>query len=341
MTTERVSRPSSGALSGETGEGSPDRASGAAAPNVDRLNVNRLRLTLLLIVLGWTFAYNVWIKEQSPVRAFFGILDTISDDFVGGSAAALVVGCGIVVVFSFTKLYTQVISNVYSFRILEDLVYGELLAGRYREFFGKLLRISEQPPPDTVFPTRISSLIFAMCLLYSLSWFYVMLFSEALYFVCWSAGVTLELRDSQSLLLLPMLAMAIPFSARVMAYLRYPYAQDYADFMPGALFVLLLVGAMGRLYGSSDHVFFLVQVFQNREFSQSFLRNGAFLAFIPLFFEVGYWFRDMHRWESATLGGESAPAFEAGGPAPLAETVARSVTDNPDDRDEASASSPG
>jgi hypothetical protein len=263
-----------------------------------RPNINRLRLTLLLIILGWTFAYNILIKEQHPIRAFFGILDTISDDFVGGSAAALFVGCGIVLVFSVTKLYTQVISHVYSFRILEDLVYDDFFTGRYRSFFGKLLRIEQQPQPDTVFPVRVSSMVFAMCLIYLLSWVYVVLFSEALYFVCWSAGVTLRLQDSESLLLLPMLAMAIPFSARVMAYVRYPYAQDYADFMPGALFVLLVVGAMGRLYGSSDHVFFLVQVFQNRDFLHSFLRNGAFLAFIPLFFEVGYWFSDMHRWES-------------------------------------------
>lgn len=202
---------------------------------------------------------------------------------------------------SFTKLYTQVISHVYSFHILEDLVYGELFQGRYRQFFSRLLRISEQPQPETVFPVRVSSMVFVMCLLYALSWLYVILFSEALYFVCWSAGVTLQLHDSQSLLLLPMLAMSVPFSARVMAYIRYPYAQDYADFMPGALFVLLVVGAMGKLYGSSDHVFFLLQVLENGEFLQSFLRNGAFLAFIPLFFEVvtGLW-----RWPVGNLDHE-------------------------------------
>ncbi|TWU23441.1 hypothetical protein Pla52o_29770 [Novipirellula galeiformis] len=272
-----------------------------------RLNVAGLRITLLLVILGWTFAYNMLIKGQHPVRAFFKILDTISDDFVGGSAVALAVGCGIVIVFSVTKLYTQVIAHVYSFRILEDLVYDELFQKRYRRFFSRLMRIDEQPTPDTVFPTRISSLVLALCLLYTLSWVYVLLFSEALYFVCWSAGVRLPLRDPQSLLLVPMLAMAIPFSARVMAYIRYPYAQDYADFMPGALFVLLLVGAMGKLYGSSDHVFFLVQVFENREFLQSFLRNGAFLAFIPLFFEAAYWFTDMQRWETAQDELDSKP----------------------------------
>ena len=56
----------------------------------------------------------------------------------------------------------------------------------------------------------------------------------------------------KNLQLLPTLALAIPFSARVMAYLRYPYAQDYADFMPGAVFVLLLVGTLGYVFHSDD-----------------------------------------------------------------------------------------
>jgi len=279
-----------------------------------RATATRLRLALLLVVLGWTFVYNLMIKEQHPVRAFFQILDTISDDFVGGSAVALAVGCGIVAVFSFTKLYTQIIAHPYSFRVLEDLCYDELFQGNFKRFFVRLLAIDQQAQPETVFPVRVSSLLLTMCLLYTLSWIYVLLFSEALYFVCWSAGVSLPLRDPQSLLLLPMLAMAIPFSARVMAYIRYPYAQDYADFMPGALFVLLVVGTLGKLYGSSDHVFFLKQVFENREFLQSFLKNGAFLAFIPLFFEAGFWFADMRRWESKPDASEtpttSPPAEE-------------------------------
>jgi len=276
-------------------------------PNRDRrATANRLRVSLLFVVLGWTFVYNLMIKGQHPVRAFFQILDTISDDFVGGSAVALIVGCGIVAVFSFTKLYTQIIAHPYSFRVLEDLCYEELFQRKYKRFFVRLLAIDQQPQPETVFPVRVSSLLLTMCLLYTLSWFYVLLFSEALYFVCWSAGVRLPLGDSESLLLLPMLAMAIPFSARVMAYIRYPYAQDYADFMPGALFVLLVVGTLGKLYGSSDHVFFLKQVFENREFLQSFLKNGAFLAFIPLFFEAGFWFVDMRRWESKQVVAETS-----------------------------------
>ena len=46
-----------------------------------------------------------------------------------------------------------------------------------------------------------------------------------------------------------------------MAYVRYPYTQDYADFMPAAVFVLLLVHGTGKAASSdrTDQKFFLLQ----------------------------------------------------------------------------------
>jgi len=136
--------------------------------------------------------------------------------------------------------------------------------------------------------------VFCSGLIYAMSWIYVILFSEALFFVSWSAGVDLPVNE-KNVLLLPTLALAIPFSARVMAYLRYPYAQDYADFMPGALFVLLLVAALGYLFGSPDQEFFLLRVTRNDSYLFSLLTNGVFLAFIPVFFELMFWMFELGR----------------------------------------------
>jgi hypothetical protein len=258
----------------------------------------RLRLTIIAVVVVWTFFYNLLIKDLGLVAAFFKILDTISDDFVMGTLFTILVGCGIVAVFSFTKLYTQIIANIHSFRILEDLYYEDLREGRVRGFLSKAIRLQDQPLPEDPCPTRVGSLLFAFTFLYVMSWLYVVLFSEALFFVSWSAGVDLPI-TSHNLLLLPTLALAIPFSARVMAYLRYPYAQDYADFMPGAVFVLLVVAALGYLFQSDDQKFFLLQVIAEPEFLRAFLRNGAFLAFIPVFFEAVFWL--------ARLGGDEPP----------------------------------
>ena len=74
-----------------------------------------------------------------------------------------------------------------------------------------------------------------------------------------------------------------------MAWLRYPYTQDYADFMPGAVFVLLLVAALGYLFQSEDQKFFLTQIWASAEYTRIFLRNGLLLAFTPVFAEAIYW----------------------------------------------------
>jgi hypothetical protein len=269
-----------------------------AAPGADAASTrNRLRLAIIALILIWTFFYNLLIKGQGPTRSFFRILDTISDDFVMGAAVTIGVGVGIVLVFSLTKLYTQVIANVHSFRMIEDLAYEELPNRQFRRFCSKILHFQELPSPLTVCPARVSSLILAASFIYLMSWIYVLLFSEALFFVSWSAGVDLPLDDPNNLLMLPTLALAIPFSARVMAYLRYPYAQDYADFIPGAVFVLLLVAARGALFGSDDQQFFLLRVWKDTGYRLNFLRNGIFLAFIPVFFESAYWLYELSRGE--------------------------------------------
>lgn len=253
---------------------------------------------IVLVVVCWTYAYNVLIKGHGPLVAFFKIVDTISDDFVIGSLLTIAVGAVVLALFSVTKLYSQIMANAQSFRILETMLIEDLARWRLREFAVKLLNFREQPQPDGCCPSRVWGVLAGLALLYFVSWIYVVLFSEALFFASWSAGVNLDITE-RNVVLMPMLALSIPFSARVMAYLRYPYAQDYADFMPGAVFVLLVVGSLGFLFESNDQQFYLVRVFSDPTFVSGFLRNGLFLAFIPVFFESACWIVELSRHPAA------------------------------------------
>lgn len=253
-----------------------------------RARRNRLRVAILAILAIWILTYNLLVKGQDPVTAFFRILDTISDDFVIGTALTFGMGVAIAVVFSFTKLYTQIISNVDSSRILEDIYDDTVPRGDFARFFSRLLHFDDEQRRLDPYPRRIGALLFAFGFLYVMSWLYVVMFSEALFFVAWSSGVDLPITE-KNLLLMPTLALAVPFSARAMAYLKYPYTKDYADFMPAAAFVLLIVATLGYLFQSGDQKFFLTQVYENPEFLLSFAKNGAYLAFIPVFFEGVYW----------------------------------------------------
>jgi hypothetical protein len=171
---------------------------------------------------------------------------------------------------------------------LENIIEETLWKGKVKDFFRRILNFEEEEQPDTFYPSRIYALMVSFSIIFMMSWIYIILFSEALFFIPWSAGVDLPI-DDKNVLLMPTLALAIPFSARVMAYLKYPYAQDYADFMPGGVFVLLLVVTLGFLFQSEDQKFFLMQVYENKQYLMQFMKNGLLLAFVPVFFEGVYW----------------------------------------------------
>ena len=59
--------------------------------------------------------------------------------------------------------------------------------------------------------------------------------------------------------------------------------------MPGAVFVLLIVATLGYLFQSEDQKFFLAQIWKNKYYLVIFIKNGVFLAFIPVFFEACFW----------------------------------------------------
>lgn len=248
--------------------------------------------SIVLLLLVWAFLFNIVVKEHSAIVAFFEIIDTITENLVMGSIVTVFMGFGIVTVFTVTKLYTQIISRTGSFRMIERLFKEEVSQGNWKEFGRRLLHFEEEVESEDVVPDNLSSILIALSLLYLMSWVYVLLFSEALFFVSWSAGVDLPI-TVENIELLPTLALAIPFSARVMAYLRYPYAQDYADFMPGAVFVLLLVGSLGYLFHSDDQQFFLLRVWHDQQLLREFLRSGLTLAFVPVFSEALFWMFDI------------------------------------------------
>ena len=78
--------------------------------------------TIILSILAWALLYNLIVKEQGLVQALLQIVDTITEDLVMGSMVTVSVGLGIVLVFTLTKLYTQIISVAASFRMLEVLI---------------------------------------------------------------------------------------------------------------------------------------------------------------------------------------------------------------------------
>ena len=248
-------------------------------------------MTCIAIALGWLWVYNIVVDDMGWIEGFFKILDGVNE-LVIGVITLSVIGLGIVAVFTLTNLFTQSMTNLYSMRIVEDLLRDHLFKGEVKAFFGKLINLNALPQPDSPLPRYVSSAIMVMAYHYLLAWFYLVVFSECLWFAAWSAGVYLDLYP-ETMSIVPMFAVAIPFTARLMAWFRYPYADDYAGFIPGILFVVVLLLAFVAYMGGPFQYF--VEDIYNREVDGffvegslfwKFLREGCIIAFYPVFGEL-------------------------------------------------------
>ena len=61
---------------------------------------------------------------------------------------------------------------------------------------------------------------------------------------------------------------------------------------------VLIVAALGSIFESDDQKFFLLQIWNNPDYLRTFLKNGLYLAFIPVFFEGAFWIMELSREET-------------------------------------------
>ena len=260
-----------------------------------RKGANATMIVSVGLTLGWLFIYNLVVNDMGIVLAFFKILDGIND-LVIGMLTVVAIGIGIVVVFTLTNLFTQTITNLYSMRMIEDLIRDHLFKGEFRTFIYKLVHFDDLPKPLSPFPRYVSSALLVFAYHYLISWFYLIVFSECLYFAAWSAGVYLEFYP-ETMNIIPMFAVAVPFTARLMAYLKYPYAQDYASFIPGILFVVVLLLAF-VVYMKGPFQFLLEDIYNQERIGYfargalfwKFMKDGVMIAFYPVFGEVVFFY---------------------------------------------------
>ena len=86
-----------------------------------------------------------------------------------------------------------------------------------------------------------------------------------------------------------------------------PVAAMFGIYVAG----MVVVTALGYLFGSNDQQYFLLRVWQKPEYQLEFMRNGALLAFIPVFFEGAFWLVELSRREDDDeAGGLDAPPKE-------------------------------
>ena len=113
----------------------------AMSPEERRALVKGANATLMVslsLTLLWLYAYNLIVHHMNPLLAFFKVLDGIND-LVTGMLGVVAIGVGVIVVFTGTVLFTQTITNLYSMRLMEDLIRDYAMKGKWRDFINGLV----------------------------------------------------------------------------------------------------------------------------------------------------------------------------------------------------------
>ena len=76
------------------------------------------QVVLALLIL-WSLLYNVLIKKQHLFEAFFGIIDTLTEDLFMRAGYGLFTAICIIVITFLSQRYTQMLANNSFFRQME------------------------------------------------------------------------------------------------------------------------------------------------------------------------------------------------------------------------------
>lgn len=252
--------------------------------------------TILLCLLVWTVLYNLIVKDHSPTEAVLRIVDTLTEDLVVTSFVSVALAVGVVLCFLLTNFYTQLLTELGSFRILEKVIVEETKSDNLTLLINRVFRFAEEPKPRFVFPIRMNSVLISSSLYYAMSLIFLVFISEGMYLIFVLVEPELPL-TMQTVELIPRLALSVPLSIRFMAYLEYPYIKNFSSFLPFAMVVLLIIVSMNYVYSIEGNKMLVQHMFESQVFFRTYMRNVLLLAFIPVFSEAIFWMFRSYREE--------------------------------------------
>ncbi len=238
-----------------------------------------------VIIIAWVFLYNLLILKMSPLAGFFGMIYTINA-MLFDAGALLLLGVFMVSLFIFVDVCVQVLADPYSFSKIEALYKGVFKRGRYAAFFSSLLTLRKGKAGKWL-PESPAGIAASLCILYFMSFLLILILSEALFFITKGSGFNIS-ANSLTEVLIPAIAIAAPVSARLLALLKYPKAETYADVLPSSFFTVLLISLVA-ISSSQNPYSFILDALESGQ-GAAFLVNIAYLSFIPVFIEGMAWY---------------------------------------------------
>lgn len=289
------------------------------------LVVGQVVLGLLIL---WSLLYNILIKKQHLFEAFFGIIDTLTEDLFMRAGYGLFTAIVIVFVAFLSQRYAQMLASNSFFRQMEIILtsemednnQGRILTENGTKIVSKTKNSSktekntktEQATKTEELEVEDQSSIFTKIVnaeqlttpncnyplsgrnaLVSLAILYIF---HVLFLFILSEPIALLVRLNATDVLIngvfvtnvAVMSLSLPLSVRILSAVGYTDTKQIANIIPFISVICMLFVSLPIAFDNMD-ASFLESVYNQSAFWNIFIREILLLAFIPTFLEGILW----------------------------------------------------
>jgi hypothetical protein len=272
------------------------------------LVVGQVVLGLLII---WSLLYNILIKKQHLFEAFFGIIDTLTEDLFMRAGMGLFAAIVIMIMAFFSERYAQMLSINYFFRQMEIIFAWEFeeeeptkslkenhsteenqmersnVQPQQKMMLLQVIEMEDMPVPLCNYPLSGKSALTSLATLYLFHACFLFILSEpiALLVRLNSADILI---NGDFVTNIAVMALSLPLSIRIMSAVGYKDTKQFANIIPFVSVLCILFICLPIAFDNMD-ASFLESVYNQNAFWNIFIREILLLAFIPTFLEGILW----------------------------------------------------
>ena len=270
--------------------------------------VGQVVLGLLIV---WSLLYNILIKKQQLFEAFFGIIDTLTEDLFMRAGFGLFTAICLLFVVLLSQRYSQMLSLNHFFRqieilfcphLSEDVLIGNSVSESKNplktsksiqsttpetNILQRIFDVESMPKPMYTYPLNGTNALAFLAVLYTFHVFFLILLSEFIALLVRFNSVDV-LINGDFVMNVAVMTLSLPLAIRILAALEYKGTRDISQVITFLSFISILFITLPIAFDNMD-ASFLESVYNQSVFWNIFVREILLLAFIPTFFEGILW----------------------------------------------------
>ena len=230
---------------------------------------------ILIFILGWTFFFNITIKELHFIDAFFKLIDTISEDMIMGAGGGIFVALlwGTLMVLGI--FFTQTLSLTDGFARFDSILHT---SDSVKTLGSRLINISKEPSQAHTYPSTAAGVMLSLSMIYASGLISVFMLAQILFLI-----FEVSINNIQQIVLF---SLAPVMAFRSMSLLKYPFTVVLVPFF-SIVFGLILFIDTGIFWLGEDTHFSLFPT--DKSIQKSYIYSAILYSFLLVLLEGLSW----------------------------------------------------